>query len=159
LSVLSLLFVIHTKAKQVVHGLSIPLGKLGFFLPRTLSRAFTSPGEESARSSIERHRAPSLAVLRERRKRNNSSRAFTLGRAVGRAENSGTVSPRDAEIPSPPRTPPAVAKKRTIRFPDSDPPPLSLDEPSSAGSNDIEARVAAEVAEEGETANEGKGEE
>ncbi|PQE12846.1 Na H antiporter protein [Rutstroemia sp. NJR-2017a BBW] len=26
----------------VVHGLSIPLGKLGFFLPRTLSRAFTS---------------------------------------------------------------------------------------------------------------------
>ncbi|KAM3077408.1 hypothetical protein ACMFMG_006753 [Clarireedia jacksonii] len=26
----------------IVHGLSIPLGKLGFFLPRTLSRAFTS---------------------------------------------------------------------------------------------------------------------
>ncbi|KAK3988139.1 Sodium/hydrogen exchanger family-domain-containing protein [Cladorrhinum sp. PSN332] len=30
----------------IVHGLSIPLGKLGFYLPRTLSRANTSPPNE-----------------------------------------------------------------------------------------------------------------
>ncbi|KAI1325594.1 Sodium/hydrogen exchanger family-domain-containing protein [Xylariaceae sp. FL0255] len=29
----------------VVHGLSIPLGKLGFYLPRTISRTVSTPGE------------------------------------------------------------------------------------------------------------------
>jgi sodium/hydrogen antiporter len=129
-------------AAQVVHGLSIPLGKLGFFLPRTLSRAFTSPAETSARSSFDRPRAPSLAVLRERKKRTNNSRSsrsarstgplVTAGGVVSRGDRSGTATPADADIPSTPQTPPAVAKKRTIRFPDSDPPPLSLDEPGSA---------------------------
>lgn len=31
---------------QVVHGLSIPLGKLGFYLPRTLSRGHSSPTDD-----------------------------------------------------------------------------------------------------------------
>jgi sodium/hydrogen antiporter len=137
------------------------LGKLGFFLPRTLSRAFTSPGEESARSSIDRPRAPSLAVLRERRKRNNTSRAsrssqasastgplVRLGGRVIRAENSGAATPGEVEVPSTPQTPPAIAKKRTIRFPE-DPPPLSLDEPgpSSTTFNEVDAAVVAEVTE------------
>ncbi|KAK4167377.1 Sodium/hydrogen exchanger family-domain-containing protein [Cladorrhinum sp. PSN259] len=34
----------------IVHGLSIPLGKLGFYLPRTLSRANTSPPNEGQES-------------------------------------------------------------------------------------------------------------
>jgi sodium/hydrogen antiporter len=31
---------------QIVHGLSIPLGKLGFYLPRTISRGVLSPSAE-----------------------------------------------------------------------------------------------------------------
>ncbi len=33
-------------APQVVHGLSIPLGKLGFYLPRTISRGVMSSSSE-----------------------------------------------------------------------------------------------------------------
>lgn len=35
----------------VVHGLSIPLGKLGFYLPRTLSRTITTPGNSDEPSN------------------------------------------------------------------------------------------------------------
>lgn len=52
-------------------------------------------------------------------------------------QNSDTANPGDAELPSTPHTPPAVAKKRTIRFP-GDLPPLSLDEPISATTRDVE---------------------
>ena len=145
-------------AAQVVHGLSIPLGKLGFFLPRTLSRAFTSPAETSARSSFDRPRAPSLAVLRERRKKSRTSRSsqsalstgpiLRLGGGVvrGDRDHSGTATPADVEVPSTPQTPPAVAKKRTIRFPDSDPPPLSLDEQGSSTGVGASTKVEAEEA-------------
>ncbi len=56
---------------QVVHGLSIPLGKLGFFLPRTLSRAFNSHSNEEPESfQISGHiRTSTSGILRERRKR------------------------------------------------------------------------------------------
>ncbi|KAL2066557.1 hypothetical protein VTL71DRAFT_2628 [Oculimacula yallundae] len=56
----------------VVHGLSIPLGKLGFFLPRTLSRAFTSQtNDDAGHFQIGNYsRSSSVGgVLRERRKR------------------------------------------------------------------------------------------
>jgi hypothetical protein len=136
---------------QVVHGLSIPLGKLGFFLPRTLSRAFTSPAETSARSSLERSRAPSLAIIRNRRKKNTSrsSRSthstgpiLRLGGGALHVDTSGSATPANVELPSTPQTPPAVAKKRTIRFPE-DPPTLSLDTPGST--TDVAAQAEAQA--------------
>lgn len=53
----------------VVHGLSIPLGKLGFFLPRTLSRAFTSQTNSQTNLAIgARVYSSNAGVLRERRR-------------------------------------------------------------------------------------------
>ncbi len=73
----------------VVHGLSIPLGKFGFFLPRTLSRAFTSQSRDDIDSfpSGDRSRASSTgAILRERRKRRPNG-------------HSGLTSPADSTAP------------------------------------------------------------
>jgi hypothetical protein len=56
----------------VVHGLSIPLGKLGFFLPRTLSRVFTGTNSDDAngtRVSFGSARENLAAGVRERRKK------------------------------------------------------------------------------------------
>jgi len=81
----------------VVHGLSIPLGKLGFFLPRTLSRAFTSQS-------------------------NDVVGFFEIGGSVIRdgqlANGSASLSVLDAIRPL---TPHAVVAERTIRFPDDEP--------------------------------------
>ncbi|KAF4633264.1 hypothetical protein G7Y89_g4858 [Cudoniella acicularis] len=65
----------------VVHGLSIPLGKLGFFLPRTLSRAFSTQAteDESSFPIGERIRSTSIGVLRERRTRGTRSRQTSVG--------------------------------------------------------------------------------
>ena len=41
---------LNPKLPQVVHGLSIPLGKVGYHLPRTLSGATTDDTEESGPS-------------------------------------------------------------------------------------------------------------
>ena len=59
------------------------------------------------------------------------------------------ATPGEAEVPSTPQTPPAVAKKRTIRFPE-DPPPLSLDEPepSSTMFKVVDAGITTEAADE-----------
>lgn len=139
----------------VVHGLSIPLGKLGFFLPRTLSRAFTSQdnSENNSFAIGDRIRTSTSGVLRERRKRRSPSRQSTpatgsaststrpiyrIGGTVLRdgtdwsvGGGSGGATPRlglaEAESRAP-STPPAVAHERTIRFPDEDPTPLSLSE-------------------------------
>lgn len=118
-----------------MHGLSIPLGKLGFFLPRTLSRAFTvSQGNDDTDSFqiSDRIRAAG-GILRDPRRRRSPSQAsgqstptrpppaprpiFKIGGAVIRdpirafhsATHQGGTS-----------TPPAVAAGRTIRFPDDD---------------------------------------
>ena len=40
---------------QVIHGLSIPLGKLGFYLPRTISQAFSSDRDEPEPFHIRNH--------------------------------------------------------------------------------------------------------
>lgn len=60
----------------VVHGLSVPLGKLGFYLPRTLSRALpSSPSSASLGNSD--------GVLADRRARNGLSLpAFRIGSRV-----------------------------------------------------------------------------
>lgn len=50
---------------KVVHGLSIPLGQFGFYLPRTLSRSLASPGsgEEPNTASRIRGRVATLGSL------------------------------------------------------------------------------------------------
>jgi hypothetical protein len=125
-----------------VHGLSIPLGKLGFFLPRTLSRAFTSRENSEPGSFQIGDISPrvSIGVLRERRRkrspgtpgrgtpRSGSAAASTrhvyrIGGSVIRDRNAGTGtgSPSSIETPTDrPATPPAVLAQRTIRFPDDD---------------------------------------
>jgi len=126
-----------------VHGLSIPLGKLGFFLPRTLSRAFASQGNSPAASFEIGDISPraSVGVLRERRRkrspgtpggtpgrstpRSGSAGAprhvYRIGGTVIRDKNADTSSPSPVETPiDRPATPPAVLAQRTIRFPDDD---------------------------------------
>jgi hypothetical protein len=121
----------------VVHGLSIPLGKLGFFLPRTLSRVWTSQ-ENSQNNSFVLGDASGMAssgVLRERRKKRGNGKdsqrestegngisrgglatpAYRAGSAAVQGENGGSSRAFDEERPS---TPQAVANTRTIRFPD-----------------------------------------
>ena len=44
---ISTLTLLNPKFPQVVHGLSIPLGKVGYHLPRTLSGAIADDSEES----------------------------------------------------------------------------------------------------------------
>lgn len=128
----------------VVHGLSIPLGKVGFFLPRTLSRAFTSSqgSEEPETFNIGDIATQNpVGVLRERRNRRASPSALsgqstptnvsgsTSARPIYRIGGSvipdrNTVegglsrdAPPGAES-SMPGTPPNVTSERTIRFPD-----------------------------------------
>ncbi|TVY55547.1 putative Na(+)/H(+) antiporter C3A11.09 [Lachnellula cervina] len=121
----------------VVHGLSIPLGKLGFFLPRTLSRAFTSRSQE--RDQVFRvsdsARPSATGVLRERRPRRardrspssagNSTRPiYRIGGSVIQHANSDVNTGANTPVelrPSRPSTPPNVAVTRTIRFPDDEP--------------------------------------
>ncbi|KUJ09193.1 uncharacterized protein LY89DRAFT_629065 [Mollisia scopiformis] len=123
----------------VVHGLSIPLGKLGFFLPRTLSRRFTSERNEDPDSFQVGTQLGSTNVAGNRRRSNNDpsnqstpvgSRStsrrpiYKIGGSVIRTGNLGAVSaaattaaatPIDLE-PGRPSTP--VLPGRTIRFPD-----------------------------------------
>ncbi|KAK7928804.1 sodium/hydrogen exchanger family protein [Apiospora marii] len=47
----------------VVHGLSIPMGKLGFYLPRTLSFTLTSPRDESEEHEVSGFRGRISRVL------------------------------------------------------------------------------------------------
>ncbi|KAK0127771.1 hypothetical protein ONS96_007282 [Cadophora gregata f. sp. sojae] len=130
----------------VVHGLSIPLGKLGFFLPRTLSRAFSTNNDEPGSFAISNYsRSSSIAgVLRQRRKKPSgdstpnelaSASASTPTRPIykiggsviaqrggeiggGNSGPSGSGGSGDPETR--PSTPPAIALGRTIRFPDDE---------------------------------------
>lgn len=115
----------------VVHGLSIPLGKLGYYLPRTISRSLTEDTDTgvamSTRSRLDRfaQRLPTFSTSRQQsqnRDRRNSSGPDSRGssrvspaRAVWRI--GGTVIPaeglpaqQDQQIQSPPERPePPVA--------------------------------------------------
>ncbi|KAJ5032927.1 uncharacterized protein L3040_009516 [Drepanopeziza brunnea f. sp. 'multigermtubi'] len=130
----------------VVHGLSIPLGKVGFFLPRTLSRAFTSsPPSDNTASGFQVgnfSRSSSVrGVLRERRRRGReeqssptendgsgsrsaaaaaaSSTTRVLGKIGGRVIPTG-IEAGAADVGERererPSTPPSVAATRTIRY-------------------------------------------
>jgi sodium/hydrogen antiporter len=116
--------------QKVVHGLSIPLGKLGFYLPRTLSHAFDSTASEDPQPFRVRERAESSSgVLRERRRQTPTSGQSTpalptsptgrpiykIGGTVIRDETSGTMTPVEDGEQS---TPSDRVANRTIRFPD-----------------------------------------
>ncbi|RDW71359.1 putative Na(+) antiporter 1 [Coleophoma cylindrospora] len=117
----------------VVHGLSIPLGKFGFFLPRTLSRAFaTSSNDEPQSFHIGgRVSAVSSGVLRERRNRRGQSGATTptgttstsarpiykIGGTVIPDRDRGTITP-GTRAATPESANPQPPGDRTIRFPD-----------------------------------------
>ncbi|KAN0110222.1 Sodium/hydrogen exchanger family domain containing protein [Hyaloscypha variabilis] len=123
----------------VVHGLSIPLGKLGFFLPRTLSRAFSSQQNESGSFQIgDQVRTPPHGILRERRRKNHSGQStprsvsghralFRIGGSVIRDGQTATSSSAPAELNNiRPSTPRDVGIERTIRFPDEEPEPAHV---------------------------------
>jgi hypothetical protein len=113
----------------VVHGLSIPLGKVGFFLPRTLSRAFTSQGNDEAETfpATESARTSNIGVLRERKRR--SGHSTPTGSGMPSYRIGGTVIREDGasgnRTPGP-GTPTGLAVDRTIRFPDEEPVGLKL---------------------------------
>lgn len=113
-----------------MHGLSIPLGKLGFYLPRTLSQAFESSASEEPQPFRLGGRAEAPpSMLREHRRRPSTARPSTptlpatpierpvyrIGGTVIRDSQLETASPADdAEQPS--QHDPAP--NRTIKFPD-----------------------------------------
>ena len=133
----------------IVHGLSIPLGKLGFFIPRTLSRAISSRSDdpepfyvsgEDATADIEQH-------LRRRPGWSHTggdtlpNRVMRIGRSIIRSGNNSrapsTSNMRTPVIlsraptmargegasgePSAAASTGDVGLQRTIRFPDEPP--------------------------------------
>jgi len=110
-----------------VHGLSIPLGKLGFYLPRTLSQAFESTANDEPQAFRVQDRALVAAgALRDRRRRqtpgtsgqstpvtvpSSEREVFRIGGTVIR-----NTSPNDpAQVESHrPSTPPATSAGRVI---------------------------------------------
>lgn len=132
----------------VVHGLSIPLGKLGFYLPRTFSQAFDSTGNDDPMPFRVRDRSidRSTGVLRERiRQPGSRSRS---GQSTPKLTHMPSLTTGHSERPiyriggtvikDPPQsrdgdgslevgvsggdgentTPPLATVNRTIRFPD-----------------------------------------
>jgi sodium/hydrogen antiporter len=116
---------------KVVHGLSIPLGKLGFYLPRTLSQAFDSTTSDDPQPFRVRDRPEAAGgVLRERRRQQTPTSGqstpapssapterplFRIGGTVIRDRETGMMTPVDDGERS---TPPDRIANRTIRFPD-----------------------------------------
>lgn len=71
----------------VVHGLSVPLGKLGYHLPRTMSQVLSSDSREDQPDLPLRHaREPGASQIRRRkngkRTRQPSPAAFRIGRTI-----------------------------------------------------------------------------
>lgn len=56
----------------VVHGLSVPLGKLGYTMPRTISQALSSESEQ--RRPMDRRRVPDPSAIGPRRAKKQESR-------------------------------------------------------------------------------------
>ncbi len=124
-----------------MHGLSIPLGKLGFFLPRTLSRAFSSQQNESGSFQVgDQVRTPPLGALRERMRKHNHSgqstprsasgsrQLYKIGGSVIRDGHATASSASPTELNNiRPSTPRDVAAERTIRFPDDEPAHIAID--------------------------------
>ncbi|KAH8820463.1 Sodium/hydrogen exchanger family-domain-containing protein [Xylogone sp. PMI_703] len=113
----------------IAHGLSIPLGKLGFFLPRTLSRAFTSQGNDEPEIFSSGRGQQNQGTLRERRRRSGQSTpargSSTPPRPIYGADGilihsgNGMINMVDV-LPSPSATASRTGIDRTIRFPDEE---------------------------------------
>jgi len=135
---------------QVVHGLSIPMAKLGFLIPRTLSQALSSQREEDPEPFHIQDSAEDMATDIEQRLRRRPGwsrdggdslprRVVRIGRSI---ITSGTNSISHSRASSRPlSTVPSVARgeqsnvdiplgvvsqpeltiQRTIRFPDEEP--------------------------------------
>ncbi|OBT62006.1 hypothetical protein VE03_08263 [Pseudogymnoascus sp. 23342-1-I1] len=82
----------------VVHGISIPLGKLGFYLPRTISQALEST-RESEIEDIEEPR--SFQLRRRNRNRREQNRSGDISAPQGPVLNRGTVIPASREDTAP----------------------------------------------------------
>jgi len=95
----------------IVHGLSIPLGKLGYYLPRTLSRGLNTPneggdGDNTPPFSIGTRVSTFIQGRASSRSRRNSSEEMPAGntaqstsaRAVYRI--GGAVIPKRSDSPS-----------------------------------------------------------
>ncbi|KAI0548394.1 Sodium/hydrogen exchanger family-domain-containing protein [Xylaria curta] len=134
----------------VVHGLSIPLGKLGFYLPRTFSRTATTPdGTErlpfQTGNLIDRISGhTSGADLGSNANTPNRSRSasarpmFRIGGSIVPPQESAEPSrpgslrgfqadPTPPERSAPVRPQPAAPPSRTIRFPDEVTEPVQQD--------------------------------
>jgi hypothetical protein len=86
---------------QVVHGLSIPLGKLGYYLPRTLSRSVASPPSEEPENISPftlGSRVSSFAI----RRRSGVEAGNEVNAASGRAvfKIGGSIIPKRQEDPN-----------------------------------------------------------
>lgn len=123
----------------VVHGLSIPLGKFGFYLPRTISRALTTESnDEPAPFRISDREVSIAGLLRERRRRHNGSGTPTPasasrvsvvperhiqrigGTVIRDGQNSGGPQELSSIRNTDEDSAPNAAANRTIRFPDDD---------------------------------------
>jgi NhaP-type Na+/H+ or K+/H+ antiporter len=134
----------------VVHGLSIPLGKLGFFIPRTLSRAISSMSEDPEPFYISEGAEDATTDIEQRLRRRPGwsrtggdslpHRVVRIGRSVIQSSsNSRNHSRSNVHTPMPLSTAPTIAREdpstegsasasaadvglqRTIRFPDEEP--------------------------------------
>lgn len=114
---------------QVVHGLSIPLGKLGWHLPRTLSRGHTDETDSGAGSRSRTPLGPRLPTFTAPRRdpgdagpgRSSPRPTWRVGGTVirGRREGHqlGRLPAREGGD-SGGDSPPSGSASRTIRFPD-----------------------------------------
>ena len=103
----------------VVHGLSIPLGKLGFFIPRTLSRAISSRSDEPEPFYVSDEDATTDIEQRLRRRPGWSrtggdslpNRVVRIGRSIIRSgDNSRSQSRSNVQTPVALSTAPTMAR-------------------------------------------------
>lgn len=98
----------------VVHGLSIPLGKLGYHFPRTISQALSSDREDDEPDiHLRRHHPPSQ--IRRRRKNGRDHQPSPAVFKIGRPTQSQDTENGVLEHPEEPARP--------IHFPVDTPPP------------------------------------
>lgn len=83
----------------VVHGLSVPMGKLGYHLPRTMSRALSTSQENEGRDTFNLRRYPQMDSSQNLRQRRNPDQRPTG--AVFRIGGSSIRSPHNSGVASP----------------------------------------------------------
>jgi NhaP-type Na+/H+ or K+/H+ antiporter len=131
----------------IVHGLSIPLGKIGFFIPRTLSRAVSSaPNDDPQPFYVAEDGEDATTDMEQRLRRRPGwsrnggdslpNRVVRIGRSIIRSgDDSRSHSTSNVHTPVPLSTAPTMARgdgeavasntgdvglQRTIKFPDEE---------------------------------------